>query len=100
MREQPKKVESNPVKRFFTKSTRKYAINAFCTYCMGCTAVEQENGQEDHLGRGFRTEIRNCIAARCPLFRLSAIHGMIPDFEKARQLYAPSIVARSIGEPS
>lgn len=28
----------------------------------GCTAVEQGNGQIDHLEPGFRTEIRDCTA--------------------------------------
>ena len=92
--------EMNPLKRFYQTPTRKNAINAFCASFIGCTAIEQENGQEDHLERGFRTEIRNYIAARCPLFRHSAMHSMIPDFEKARQLYAPSIAAPSTGESS
>lgn len=95
-----KKAEMNSIKRFYAKPTRKAAINAICAYFISCTAIEQENGQEDHLERVFRTEIRNCIAARCPLFRYSAMHSMIPDFEKARQLYAPSIAARSTGESS
>jgi hypothetical protein len=62
-----KKPEMNPIKRYYAKPTRKSAINAFCCYCMGCTAVEQGNGQEDHLEQGFRTFIRQCSAPACPL---------------------------------
>ena len=63
-----KKPEMNPIKKFYVKPTRKTAINAFCAYCMGCTAVEQNAGQEDHLEVGFRTEIRHCSSLACPLF--------------------------------
>jgi hypothetical protein len=64
-----KKAEMNPVKRYYAKPTRKSAINAMCAYCMGCTAIEQKNGQEDHLEHGFRNEIKHCTAPACPLFR-------------------------------
>ena len=76
-----KKPEMNPIKKFYAKPTRKTAINAFCSYCMGCTAVEQNNGQKDHLEVGFRSEIRNCTAPACPLFsfrpyqQTKCIHG-------------------------
>jgi hypothetical protein len=63
-----KKQECNPIKRHYAKPTRKTAINAMCAYCMGCTSVEQGNGQDDHLERGFREEIRHCTAPACPLF--------------------------------
>jgi hypothetical protein len=63
------KAEMNPVKRYYAKPTRKSAINAMCAYCMGCTAIEQKNGQEDHLEHGFRNEIKHCTAPACPLFR-------------------------------
>jgi len=50
----------NPVKRFFAlPPSRKRAIEAMCASCMGCT--------EDHLEEGFKSEIRNCSAQRCPL---------------------------------
>jgi hypothetical protein len=95
-----KKAEMNLTKQYYAKPTRKVALNAICAYFIGRTAIEQENGQEDHLERSFRTKMRNCIVVRCPLFRLSAMYNMISDFEKTRQLYAPSIAARSTGEPS
>ena len=60
--------EDNPIKRHYAKPTRKTAINAMCAHCMGCTAVEQGNGQEDHLEKGFRHEIKNCSTYACPLF--------------------------------
>lgn len=63
-----KKAEMNPIKRHYAKPTRKTAINAMCAYCVGCTAVEQNNGQEDHLEQGFRTYISNCTAPACPLY--------------------------------
>jgi hypothetical protein len=64
-----KKVEMNPIKRYYAKQTRKSAINAMCCYCMGCTSVEQGNGQEDHLEQGFRIEIKHCTSQACPLFQ-------------------------------
>lgn len=63
-----KSSEMNPIKRYYAKPTRKTAINAMCAYCMGCTSVEQGNGQEDHLERGFRNEIKHCTSPACPLF--------------------------------
>ena len=63
-----KKAEMNPIKRYYAKPTRKTAIFAMCAHCMGCTATEQGNGQEDHLEPCFRIEIRNCTAPGCPLF--------------------------------
>jgi hypothetical protein len=62
------KREMNPIKRHYAKPTRKTAIFAMCSYCMGCTATEQENGQEDHLEPCFRTYIGNCTAPSCPLY--------------------------------
>lgn len=56
------KAELNPIvksKKF--PQSRKLAINAFCANCMGCT--------EDHLEKGFREEIKNCTAPKCPLYR-------------------------------
>jgi hypothetical protein len=67
--------EMNPVKRHYSKPTRKSAINAFCAYCMGCTSVEQGNGQEDHLESGFRTYIRECTSTGCPLFEFRPYKG-------------------------
>ena len=67
--------EDNPIKRYYAKKGRKNAINAFCCYCMGCTAVEQGNGQEDHLEPGFRTEIRHCSAPACPLYDFRPYQG-------------------------
>ena len=63
-----KKPEMNPIKRYHEKGGRKRAIDAMCAYCMGCTAVEQGNGQEDHLEQGFRNEIKHCTSPACPLF--------------------------------
>ena len=63
------KREMNPIKRFYAKPTRKTAIFAMCAYCVGCTSVEQKNGQEDCLEVGFRTYISKCTAPACPLYR-------------------------------
>jgi hypothetical protein len=63
-----KKAEMNPIKRYFEKGGRKRAIEAMCCYCMGVTAVEQGNGQIDHLEPCFRTYIRECTARSCPLY--------------------------------
>jgi hypothetical protein len=60
--------EDNPIKRHYVKPTRKTAINAKCATCVGCTSVEQGNGQEDHLEKGFRHEIKHCTSLACPLF--------------------------------
>lgn len=60
--------EDNPIKRYYAKPTRKMAINAKCASCVGVTAVEQGNGQEDHLEKGFRHEIKHCTSPACPLF--------------------------------
>jgi hypothetical protein len=62
------KREMNPIKRHYAKPTRKTAINAMGAYCMGCTAVEQNNGQGDHLEPCFTGYIRDCTAHSCPLF--------------------------------
>ena len=70
-----KKAEMNPIKRYYTKPTRKNAINAMCACCMGCMSSEQGNGQDDHLERGFRTEIRSCTALACPLFMYRPYQG-------------------------
>lgn len=63
-----KKPEMNPIKRYYAKPTRKTAINVMCAYCVGCTAIEQNNGQGDHLEQGFRTYINKCTAPACPLY--------------------------------
>ena len=63
-----KKPEMIPIKRYYAKPTRKTAIHAMCSYCMGCKTVEQKNVPEDHLEPVFRTEIRNCSTPACPLF--------------------------------
>jgi len=63
-----KKAETNPIKRYYAKPTRKNAIFGMCAYCVGCTAVEQNNGQDDHLEQGFRAYIGNCTALACPLY--------------------------------
>jgi hypothetical protein len=63
-----KKPEMNPIKRHYEKPTRKTAITAFCCYCVGCTATEQNNGEIDHLEPGFRVYIRGCTALACPLY--------------------------------
>ena len=62
------KREMNPIKRYYAKPTRKSAINAMCAYCMGCTSVEQGNGQENHLEQGFRNKIKYCTSPACSLF--------------------------------
>lgn len=62
------KREMTPIKRYYAKHTRETAIHAKCTECMGCTSVEQRNGQEDHLEKGFRHEIRHCTSPACSLF--------------------------------
>ena len=67
--------EDNPIKRYYAKRGRKNAINAMCAYCMGCTSVEQGNGQIDHLEQGFRTEIRHCSASACPLYDFRPYQG-------------------------
>ena len=69
------KPETNPIKRYYAKPTRKYAINAMCAYCVGCTAVEQNNGQDDHLEQGFRTLISECSATACPLYKFRPYKG-------------------------
>ena len=61
--------QTNPIKTYYAKPTRKYAINAKCAECMGCTASTQGKGYTDHLEAGFRTLIRNCTATGCPLFQ-------------------------------
>ncbi len=63
------KREMNPIKRHFAKPTRKTAINGMCAYCVGCTAIEQKDGQGDHLEQGFRAYIGNCTAPACPLYK-------------------------------
>jgi hypothetical protein len=60
--------ETNPIKQAYQKGTRKYAIHAFCSSCMGCTASEQGNGLTDHLEPGFRALIRECASTHCPLY--------------------------------
>ena len=70
-----KKPEFNPIKAYYAKPTRKYAINAKCAECMGCEADEQGYGREDHLERGFRGEIRNCTAPACPLYDFRPYQG-------------------------
>jgi len=61
------KPENNPIKRAIRKPTYLNAIKAMCAHCMGCTL--------DHLEEGFREEIRNCIATRCPLFPFRPYKG-------------------------
>jgi hypothetical protein len=63
-----KKAEMNPIKRYYEKGGRKRAIDAMCASCMGCTSVEQGNGQEDHLEQGFRNKIKHCTSPACSLF--------------------------------
>jgi len=42
------------------KTSRKLAIDAFCTGCMGCTPTSNDPG--------YQEQIRNCTAPDCPLY--------------------------------
>ena len=63
------KPEFNPVARLFgrlrdqpDRHSLRDAITAFCGHCMGCT--------EDHMEPGFREQVRNCTAPKCPLYHV------------------------------
>lgn len=52
---------SNPIlKAKEEPNSRRFAINAMCASCMGCT--------ETAIVPGFRKEVRECSAPRCPLY--------------------------------
>lgn len=54
-------VQYNPItKALENPKSKVLAIKAMCAHCMGCTA--------DHLEPGWREEVRNCTASKCPLF--------------------------------
>ena len=51
----------NPYDRNLGNTTSlRTALNAMCAHCMGCT--------EGYMEPGFREEIRNCTAPKCPLW--------------------------------
>ena len=52
---------SNPIlKAKSMPNSRRFAINAMCAQCMGCT--------ETHIEPGFRKDIKGCASTACPLF--------------------------------
>ena len=58
----------NPIQKSIKNpNSFRAAINAMCAYCMGCT--------DDHLEAGFRSEIRDCSAPHCPLWKLRPYQG-------------------------
>lgn len=53
--------EVNPIVRYRARPTRGNAIKAMCAHCMGCT--------DERLEPGFRSSIRDCASASCPLHK-------------------------------
>ena len=52
--------QSNPILKFQENpNSRRFAINAMCAQCMGCTVSSLEGG--------FRNMIKNCTSTTCPL---------------------------------
>ena len=80
-----KKAEMNPIKRLYARPTRKTAINAFCSTCMGSSASEQGEAFQDHLEPGFRIEIRNCLTPACPLYDFRPYQNKAPIIKKGVQ---------------
>ena len=52
--------QSNPILKFESNpNSRRFAINAMCAQCMGCT--------RDSLEAGFRNLVKHCTSTGCPL---------------------------------
>ena len=53
--------QTNPIlKAKEMGNSRRFAINAMCANCMGCTVSSIE--------QGFRNNIKNCTSTQCPLY--------------------------------
>lgn len=51
---------SNPIlKAKEVPNSRRFAINAMCANCMGCTT--------ENIEQGFRNNIKHCTSNSCPL---------------------------------
>ena len=44
------------------KKLTTLSIKAMCAHCMGCT--------EEHIADGWKEEVRNCTAPKCPLYNV------------------------------
>lgn len=78
--------EINPIKRYYSKPTRKNSIHAMCSHCMGCTAFEQGGGYSDHLEPSFRTYIRDCSTLGCPLYKFRPFQSPSKPQSQSEQL--------------
>ena len=59
--------QSNPIRRFAEKPTRKTAMDAKCAECVGCNW--------HWLEPGFRKTIRDCTDQTCPLWAFRPFKG-------------------------
>ena len=76
-------LETNPVKRFFTRKPPglRPRIDAMCATCVCVTATEQGEGMDDYQPRGWRTEICRCPVLSCPLHEVRPFQNFAPETE-------------------